>query len=277
MVTEAPYSDEQVSSFVDILKNDLPDTRDNRGKRHSLVFVIVAFVLATILGRQKLSSIHRFIRNRLDWLRELTQIQGAQSISRAHLPRLLQGLDWPVLDKLIERCFGVRIQCHEDPQWVAVDGKTLRGTLAGGENQSLILAITHETHEVVGQARQIGAKSSEIPVVRGLLKATGLEQQKVSLDAHHFNPETTAQIHQAGGIYLTQAKENQPILLQQCQTLAASHSALAETAEPDKAHGRITSRRAKLFSLAPLILDQRWKDSGLSTWVVMERETFEVS
>jgi predicted transposase YbfD/YdcC len=277
MVTEAPYSDEQVSSFVDILKNDLPDTRDNRGKRHSLVFVIVAFVLATILGRQKLSSIHRFIRNRLDWLRELTQIQGAQSISRAHLPRLLQGLDWPVLDKLIERCFGVRIQCHEDPQWVAVDGKTLRGTLAGGENQSLILAITHETHEVVGQARQIGAKSSEIPVIRELLKATGLEQQKVSLDAHHFNPETTAQIHQAGGIYLIQAKENQPILLQQCQTLAASHSALAETAEHDKAHGRITSRRAKLFSLAPLILDQRWKDSGLSTLVVMERETFEVS
>ncbi|MCX7114009.1 MAG: hypothetical protein NTX45_28855 [Proteobacteria bacterium] len=34
-----------------------------------------------------------------------------------------------------------------------------------------------------------------------------------------FNPATTAQIHQAGGIYLTQAKENQPVYLQQCQAL----------------------------------------------------------
>jgi hypothetical protein len=49
------------------LKNELPEHRDNRGKRHPLAFVIAAFVLATLVGRQKLSSIHRFMRNRADW------------------------------------------------------------------------------------------------------------------------------------------------------------------------------------------------------------------
>lgn len=275
IVNEISHKNEQIENFVNMLKNELPDTRDNRGKRHSLVFVIVAFVLATLTGRQKLSSIHRFICNRFDWLHELTQIQKTQPISRAHLPRLLNGIDWLVLDKLIERSFGVNI-CSERQMWVAIDGKTLRGTMDGGDKQGLVLAITHETREVVGQAQQAGSKSSEIPVVRTLLKTTGLEEQKVSLDAHHCNPETTSQIHQAGGIYLTQVKENQAILLQQCKTFEASQP-LAKIIEHDKAHGRVTTRRAQLFSMESLPLAPRWKDSAINACLIVERETFEVS
>ncbi|WP_422553323.1 transposase family protein [Methylovulum miyakonense] len=85
---------EQILSFVECLKNDLPDPRDKRGKRHSLILVIVAFVSATLRGRQNLSSIHRFIQNNLDWLHELTKIPKIRAISRAHLPRLLARLGW---------------------------------------------------------------------------------------------------------------------------------------------------------------------------------------
>ena len=59
--------------------------------------------------------------------------------------------------------------------------------------------LVHDMLEVVAQARQCVNKSSEIPIIRALLKDSGLEKQKVTLDAHHFNPTTTAQIHQAGG------------------------------------------------------------------------------
>ncbi len=95
--------------------------------------------------------------------------------------------------------------------------------------------------------------------MRGLLKDSGLEKQKVSLDAYHFNPMTTAQIHQAKGIYLTQVKENQAIFLKQCKLLPEQSTALAETIGYEKAHGRVTSRRAQLFSLDSLSLDSRWK------------------
>jgi len=193
MTNEVPYSRGQINCFVDLLKNELPEHRDNRGKRQPLALVIAAFVLATRVGRQKLSRIHRFMRNRADWLHELTP--KVKPISRAHLPRLWDGLNWPVRNELIERCLGVRIQSHEPPKWVALDGKALRGTLDAGDKQNLILAVAHDTREVVAQARQGGDKSSEIRVVRGLLKDRGLEKQKVSLDAHHFNPATTAQIH----------------------------------------------------------------------------------
>ena len=214
------------------------------------------------------------MRNRADWLHELIQIPKVKPISRAHLPRFLEGLNWRVLNELIERCFGVRIQSHEPQKWVAIDGKALRGTLDAGDKQNLMLAVVHDTREVVAQARQGGDKSSEIPVVRELLKDSGLEKQKVSLDAHHFNPVTTAQIHQAGGVYLTQVKDNQALFLQQCKMLRAQLPALAETIGHEKAQGRVTTRSTHVFSLASLTLDSRWKHSGLSTLIAVERETF---
>ena len=277
MANDAAYSGEQMDGFVDRIKNDLPDLRDNRGKRHSLVFVIVGFVLATLVGRQTLSGIHRYIVNRAAWLGELTKIEAAKPVSRAHLPRLLDRLDWPVLNGLVERCFGVRVECDGAQQWVAVDGKALRGTLDAGDKQNVILAVSHDTRETVAQARQSGDKSSEIPEVRTLLKDSGLEKRRVSLDAHHLNPATLGQIHQAGGIYLAQAKENQPVFLQQCQALRTESTALAEAVGHEKSHGRVTTRRAQLFSLVSLTLDARWDDSGLSALMVVERETFEAA
>ena len=277
MNNETPCNKEQITSFVEHLKNNLPEHRDNRGKRHTLVFVIAAFVLATLVGRQKLSSIHRFICNRIEWLHEITQTEKIKPISRAHLPRLLNRLDWPALKELIERCFGVRAHYSQSQKWIAIDGKALRGTLDAGEKQNLILAVDHDTREVVAQARQSGDKSSEIPVVRELLKDSGLENQNVSLDAHHFNPTTTTQIHQSDGIYLTQAKDNQATFLKQCKLLHQQLSPLAETTHHEKEHGRVTTRRAQLFSLASLTLDVRWKNSGLSTLIVVERETFDIA
>ena len=42
MTNEEPYGREQITCFVDLLKNELPEHRDNLGKRHPLAFVIAA-------------------------------------------------------------------------------------------------------------------------------------------------------------------------------------------------------------------------------------------
>lgn len=271
------YTEVEIASFIDDLKMNLPDTRDNRGKRHSLVFVIVCFVLATLSGRHNLSSIQRFIVNKIDWLKVVTNMKDGGFISRAHLPRVLNRLDWVALDESINRCFGVRIDQHAIKKWIAVDGKALRGSQSGEDKQSTVFAVDHATRETVGQARQIGEKSSEIPLVRELLKETGLESKKISLDALHCNPETTAQIHQADGIYLIQVKENQEVLLQQCKELAATQPAITEMEANDKANGRVTMRRVKHFSIVQKTVAPRWLKSGLTTLVVVTRETFQVS
>jgi predicted transposase YbfD/YdcC len=259
--------------FLEALKQ-LPDTRDNRGKRHSLIFILAAVGCAILGGRSMTSSIHRYIENKIDWLRKVTGISDAIPISRAHLPRLLNKIDWCVLNRLIQEYFDLYILPKTaENEWIAIDGKVLRGTLKGGEKQAIIHAVSHETRSEVEQARQSGNKSSEIPVVRELLKESGLEAKKITLDAHHCNPETTAQIASAKGTYLIQVKENQPILLKQCQALEKESMPLFAQDDHEKSHGRLTSRSACIFSMETIPLDKRWKASCLQTLVVIKRET----
>ena len=272
MSTAVAYSNKEVSSFVEAL-SQLRDDRDARGKRHSLAFIVSGVVLAILTGRSKVSSVYRFIRNRLEWLREVTNHPQAQAISRAHLPRLLARLDWTELNTLIERHFGVRLELSANQEWVAIDGKVLRGTVGSGAKQAVVLAVSHQSRTVLAQAPMKGRKASEIPVVRELLKRSELEAQKVSLDAHHCNPKTTAQIHQAGGEYVIQVKENQPALLKQCQHLAATTRPRGRYDERDSGHGRITTRQGQGFAMVSLRLAPRWANSGMQTLMVINRET----
>jgi len=259
----------------------LADPRDNRGKRHSFAFALGAIVLAVIAGRATMSSIQRFIANRITWLRWISQTPDGKPISRAHLPRLVAWVDWEALNQITERHFGVRIELQENGDWVAVDGKCLRGatTADNKQRERVVLAVPHGRQAVLAQRGMQGPKSSEVTVVRNLLRETGLEKGKVTLDALHCNPTTTAQIHQAGGLYLTQVKENQPTLRAQCQSLAlaAEAESLGSQSDDSKGHGRIETRHLSFFSLAGVPLAKRWAKSGLQTLIVVERQTVHVA
>lgn len=271
-MSHQPPSPEATVTFFEALQH-LPDPRDNRGKRHTLAFVVVGVTLAILSGRAKVSSIFRYSRNRLEWLRELLHQPHARAVSRAHLPRLLARLDWQELNTLIEQHFGVQLAVHANQEWVAIDGKVLRGTQTSGEPQSLVLAVSHQQRTLLAQAPMKGRKVSEITVVRDLLKQTDLQRHKITLDAHHCNPKTTAQIHQAGGAYLIQVKDNQPLLLQHCQALATTAVARGCYEECDKGHGRLTTRAGYSFSMRTGDLAPRWAESGVCTLVTVTRHT----
>src|SRR5574341_1207900 len=93
-----------LTSFAAKLKR-LTDKRDNRGKRHPLAFVLGGVVLAIMSGRSYASSIHRFIKHRLKWLGRVLGYGGVQAVSRAQLPRILDGIDWTDLNELVEEHF----------------------------------------------------------------------------------------------------------------------------------------------------------------------------
>ena len=272
MRTTVTYPEADVRNFVEALRQ-LPDARDNRGKRHALAFVVTVVVLAILSGRSKVSSIFRYVRNRIEWLREVTHCPDAGVVSRAHLPRLLARVDWVELNTLIDRYFGVQMELRAHHGWVAIDGKVLRGTLASGDKQAVVFAVSHASRTLLAHAPMQGSKASEIPVVRDLLTHSHLEAHKVTLDAHHCNPHTTAQIHQAGGQYVIQVKENQPLLLTQCQHVAATAVPRGSHEECEKGHGRLTTREGQCFDMRAVSLAPRWSDSGVHTLVVMKRHT----
>ena len=95
----------------------------------------------------------------------------------------------------------------------------------------------------------------------------------MTLDAHHGNPTTTAHIHQAGGQYVIQVKEHQPILRKHCQPVAATAVPLGSHAECEKGHGRLSTREGQCFGMHALNVAPRWSDSGVHTLVVMKRHT----
>ena len=272
MSTTVTYPEADVCNFVEALSH-LTDARDNRGKRHALAFVVAGVVFAILSGRSKVSSIFRYLRNRIEWLREVTHSPDAGVVSRAHLPRLLARVDWVELNTLTDRHFGVQMELRAHHDWVAIDGKVLRGTLASGDKQSVVFAVSHASRTLLAHAPMQGSKASEIPVVRDLLTHSQLEAHKVTLDAHHCNPQTTAQIHQAGGQYVIQVKENQPLLLTQCQHVAATAVPLGSHDACEKGHGRLTTREGQCFDMRALSLAPRWSDSGVHTLVVMKRHT----
>lgn len=260
-----------LASFIEALRFELPDPRDNRGKRHSLEFTLTAVAIALLCHCQSLSSIHRFIHFRLDWLRQITGMLTAPALSRAHLPRLLDRIDWGALNQLIQRFFSAPLALGG---WTAVDGKTLRGSSKGDTRQAVVLAVAHATGDELYRMPQAGAKTSEIPVVRQLLRDSGLEHQKVTLDAQHCNPDTMGQMAKAKGVYLVQVKENQSVLLQKCCATSIQEPPLARATDVDKANGRVTVRSTQLFALRQATLDKRWRPGKIRYLVTVLRETY---
>ncbi len=263
-----------VVPFVESLKS-FPDPRDTRGKRHSLGFVVAGVVLAIMSGRSSASGIHRYIRNKIDWLCDILQMPDGEPISRSHLPRFLAMLAWADLNEIIEEHFNVRICLKTPGEWVAIDGKTLRGTTdeENKRGQRLLLAVTHTSRKILAQRPMSGPKSHEVPAVRELLRQTGLAKARVSLDALHCVPKTTSQVNLSGGGFIVQVKENQKKLKTQLDDLAADAKPLTTHTMTDIAHGRVEIRRAAFFQVNTIAFDEKWRDSGFQTLVTVKRTT----
>ena len=265
---------EKAESFIKAL-HGLTDPRDNRGKKLDLAFTIGAAVLAIMSGRSKLSSIHRYIGNRAGWLREVANQPEALLVSRAHLPRLLAIVPLDELNDIVEVHFSMRLAINAQDEWTAIDSKTLRGTTSAHDKQGerTLLAVAHTKRDMLAQRPMSGPKSSEITAARELLRETGLEKGKITLDALHMNPTTTAQINLAGGAYIIQVKDNQEKLREQCARLAAEDVPLGVITATEKGHGRHETRNGAFFDLEKIEFPERWSESGLRILVVMKRQT----
>ena len=269
---------EKAETFIKAL-HGLTDPRDNRGKKINFAFTIGAAVLAIMSGRSKVSSIHRYIWNRGGWLREVTKKPKARLVSRAHFPRLLAIVPLDELNDIVEAHFGVRLAVNAQDEWTAIDSKTLRGTTSAHDKQGerTLLAVAHTKRNILAQRPMSGPKSSEITAARDLLRETGLEKGKITLDALHMNPTTTAQINLAGGTYIIQVKDNQEELRKQCERLAADDVPLGIIATTERGHGRHETRNGAFFDLEKIVFPERWLDSGLQTLIVMERWTIKTA
>ena len=267
----------------------IPDRRDNRGKRQTLPVVLACVLMAMLSNRSYMSSIQRYMSHKIEWLKDVFDSPKATAVSRAQLPNILARVDWESLNTVFNALFGLCIEQHTG-EWKAVDGKSLTGTIVdpaqAHDHERLVLVVGHTSHDILEQQRFSGAKESEVTVVRDLLEQTGLVGDKISFDAGHAYPDTLAPIHAADGIYVVQIKQNQPqlftTLVQLAEQVEQEEMESEQAKFPaagvvistvDKGHGRLEERTGRVLSLDPGVLDQRWDPTGMKTVIVMDRRT----
>ena len=261
-------------TFYESLCSDLPDNRCKIGKVHYLPFVLAGFIIAIICGRKNRSSAQRFMSNNHNFLCKATCFLAEKTISNAQLGRVLRNLDIVALNKIVYAHYGVQITELSPGEWVAFDGKDLKGSIdsqLSSRSEVLVHGIRHSDRSIVVESFYEGDKESEKLAIRDLLKSSKLDTKSVTLDALHTDPTTLEQIASQGGQYIVQVKDNQKELTKDLASKARRLEALNTIIEHDKGHGRVEKRTYQFFDIQDCVFDKRWKPCHLNTLVVVDR------
>lgn len=261
----------------------LPDSRDPRGKVYPLGVLLTVVVLAKLAGEDKLSGIAEWIRLRRDGLVELFNCKHRRmpclNIIRWVLQEVVEAEELEaVLRSYLHEAYG-----GQQSRLIAIDGKTMRGTIpkGGGQGVHLLAAYLPAEGVVLGQV-MVGAKENEIVAAPGLMEGLNLKDKVVCGDAMHTQRELSVKVLAGGGDYLWLLKDNQPSLLADVERffqppqkaagwpLAALNHTVAQTTE--KHHGRLERRILTLIVDEACFVD--WP--GIRQVVKVERHILHV-
>jgi predicted transposase YbfD/YdcC len=242
----------------------LTDGRKPRGCRYSLALLLTVAVLAKLAGFVRMEDL-------ADWAKlrhhELQHFFGTTRTSMPHhttWSRVLgNAVDVDELDQLAQRLLAPppvgevpdRCSIH-----VAVDGKTLRGTIPRGSTRGvhLLAAYCPDAGVVLFQVA-VDIKENEIVAAPTLLKRLDLTGTLATGDAMFTQRQLSIQIVESGGDYLWMVKDNQPTLRADIELLFAPEYVSAGWSAPlvdfttarsiTKGHGRIEERILTTSSL----------------------------
>lgn len=193
----------------------ITDPRHARGKRHTLRSLLALAACAMACGAKSIEAIAQ-------WSATLPEEHRRRLGGRRRSPnestfrKTFARIDMAAFEQAVGRWMAAH--ALSPGHAVAVDGKTLRGTLeADRPAVHLLSAMVHETGTVVAQ-RAVGEKTNEIPELKPLLEPLDLRGTVVTADALHTQTETARYlVNDKGADYVLVVKENQPTLLEDIQ------------------------------------------------------------
>jgi predicted transposase YbfD/YdcC len=249
----------------------IPDHRHRRGLQYPLASLLLIGVLAKLAGQDSSRGMAHWAKLRR---RELSQLFHLKRERMPHYSTWSRVLGHAVEPSEVEHLIGqffVTAQSDAEPQrgrvQLALDGKTLRGTIPLGATRGVhLLAAYLPNQGVVLAQMRVDEKSNEITHAPQLLRQVDLRGVVVSGDAMFDQRALSIQIVQAKGDYLWIVKDNQEGLREEIDVLFQPHRQLAGTSAPpndfrtactvEKGHGRLEKRTITVSSLL----------AGYSTW-----------
>lgn len=245
----------------------LHDTRQPQGLRYSLVTVLLFVVLAKLAGQDRLAGIAEWVRHRE------AQLAAALHLKKPRTPclntyRTLLGkiIDVPEFEQLLHDYFAAQPGAGKSVQ-IALDGKTMRGTIPAGQTKGVHLLAAYAPQEGwVLMEVEVDGKENEIPAAPRVLQCLDLRGKVVTADALLTQRTLSVQIVDGGGDYLWTVKENQETLYHDLERLfapepvvkgfsPASHDDFHTFTTFDKGHGRHEWRTLTVSSALQEYLD----------------------
>jgi predicted transposase YbfD/YdcC len=241
------------------------DPRDRRGVRHSLASMLAIAAVAVAAGAQSMVAVWEWAADLPQWaLRALGARHDTQRgcfvvPSEPTLRRTLVEVDGDGLDTAISAWITQQVASEvtsgvasgqvggEGPfVAIAVDGKTLRGTVGptGGAGVHLLSALTHGTGVVAGQ-RHVPIGTSEIAWFQPLLEDIELAGVVVTADALHTTRDHARYVTNRGGDYVSTVKKNQHRLHGRLIALPWSHA--EDHTTTSTGHGRLEQRTLQVL------------------------------
>jgi predicted transposase YbfD/YdcC len=254
---------------------EIPDFRNQRGKRHPLVAILALACSAMLCGYRSYTAIAEWGRH---YGEHLVRALGFthRSPCAATLHTVFRRVDREAVEAKLgawaEGLLGETPRTEGGEAAMALDGKTLRGSQKqGAPGVPLLSALAHRMGLTLAQ-QAVDDKTNEMPVAVELLRHLVLEGRVVTMDALLTQRQIAQQIVDAGGDYVMVVKENQPQLLEDIETVFALAPIAGErrttAATLDLGHGRIEQRGLQTSNV--LLGDSDWP--GLAQVFRLERQ-----
>ena len=251
--------------------HQLHDPRKAKGKRYSLVLLLVVIFLAKLSGQDKPGAIADWAKNHANALMQLLHLRRAWMPHHNTIRRVFQTV-------LSEAEFAQLLKAYHQAQpgggeVLAMDGKALKGTRAGGAEGrcAMVLSVYDGQTQRVLVQEPVEIKENEIVAAPQALAQVALKGKIVTGDALHAQRGISAYAVDQGGDYLWPVKENQPTVYHAIEQLfnppppipgfgqVATDFERGQTV--NKGHGRLEIRTLETSAMLNDYLD--WPSVGL--------------
>ena len=160
--------------------SELTDQRDPRGVRYALVDALTLIILAKLAGEDEPHGISEWLKLRSQELVSWLKLPRASMPHEVTLSRIMgRAVEAEELGRVLQKYFDGQAQLSQEVV-IAIDGKTMRGTIPKGKTQGVhLLAAYLPSEGLVLMQIEVETKENEIVAAPKLLNCLDLRQKVV--------------------------------------------------------------------------------------------------
>lgn len=240
------------------LLEQVPDPREDQGKRHKLHELLLISVVSVLCGAEDWTAIEVFAKTREEFFRSFLELKHGLPSDDTFRRTFI---------RIDSKRFGdvfiswAKQLCEMIPgSQISIDGKTARRSHENNLGAlHVVNAWASDFRMVLGQVKT-SDKSNEITAIPELLSLLCLENSIVTIDAIGTQREIARYIVGEDADYVLALKQNQPELYEETEALFNSITPDQQDTQVYGDHGRIETRTCSLITdVTMLDKPQQWE------------------